>query len=91
MKLRHFKRRRDAMRRRMRWLKAYWAYEAEVMGGPDPWPDDDWDEDESLCTRCGGSGYMDAEDPINDDCDEYGQADCRYCHGTGERQHQTIF
>lgn len=36
-------------------------------------------------------GYHDADDPLNDDVDEFGQVECDYCNGTGLREHQSIF
>lgn len=55
--------------------------------------DDDYDEfgDERGCTHCGGDGYCEVDDPLWDDCDEYGWGDCPACSGTGKRKHQTIF
>lgn len=53
----------------------------------DPYDDDDgWS-----CTRCGGEGYCEVDDPLWDDCDEWGFGDCPACRGTGDRKHQTVF
>jgi hypothetical protein len=53
----------------------------------------DYDEDEDGydCTRCGGQGYCEVDDPFWETGDEYGQVECDACSGTGERAHQTIF
>lgn len=53
--------------------------------------DDDWDGDELACTRCGGEGYTDVDDPMWDECDEFGWGPCNACRGTGERRHQWVF
>lgn len=54
---------------------------------------DDYDEmdDGYCCTRCGGEGYDQVDDPFWDECDEYGYGPCTACSGTGERRHQTVF
>lgn len=54
----------------------------------DDWddPDDEWD-----CTRCGGEGYAEVDDPFWDECDEFGWGPCTACGGTGERRYQTVF
>lgn len=51
----------------------------------------DDDDDGWACTHCGGDGYCEVDDPLWDDCDEYGIGDCSACGGTGERKHQTVF
>lgn len=55
--------------------------------------DDDWyDEDDDLgCTWCGGEGWAQVDDPLWDDCDEFGYGDCPACNGTGQRRHQWVF
>lgn len=54
--------------------------------------DDEYEyETEWECTWCGGEGYAEVNDPINDDCDEFGYGPCGPCGGTGLRKHQTIF
>lgn len=62
--------------------------------GPDllevPLEEDDYD-DEWACTWCGGDGYTDDLNPLEDNCDEHGYGPCPCCNGTGERKHQTIF
>ena len=55
----------------------------------DDW-DDDWDDD-LACTRCGGEGFCEVDDPMWDECDEYGWGPCGACHGTGSRKHQWVF
>jgi hypothetical protein len=35
------------------------------------------------CDRCGGEGWCEADDPINDDVDAAGYAICRACNGRG--------
>ena len=52
---------------------------------------DDWDDDDYDCTRCGGEGFSQVDDPLWDDCDEYGYGPCNACNGTGLRSHQTVF
>lgn len=54
---------------------------------------DDWDEDDDGydCTRCGGEGFSDVDDPLWDECDEFGWGPCNACHGTGLRKHQWVF
>lgn len=52
--------------------------------------DDDYD-DELGCTRCGGEGFTDVDDPMWDECDEFGWGPCNACRGTGERRHQWVF
>lgn len=49
-------------------------------------PNEEWE-----CTFCGGDGYAEVDDPLWDDCDEYGWGDCSACGGTGLRKHQTVF
>lgn len=43
------------------------------------YPDDDdyydYDDDEG-CTRCGGEGFSEVDDPMWDDCDEFGWGPC---------------
>lgn len=34
-----------------------------------------------VCDRCGGDGYCEPDDPINDDVDEFGFTECPRCHG----------
>lgn len=53
---------------------------------------DDWDDDDDLgCTRCGGEGWGEVEDPLWDECDQYGYGPCCACRGTGERRRQWVF
>ena len=53
---------------------------------------DEWDDDEDLgCTHCGGEGYAEVDDPLWDDCDEFGWGPCSSCRGTGQRRHQWVF
>lgn len=52
----------------------------------------DYDEDDcGTCTHCGGEGWGEVDDPLWDECDEYGYGPCASCHGTGERRHQWVF
>lgn len=55
--------------------------------------DDGWDEDDDdfSCTRCGGEGFDQVDDPFWDECDEFGWGPCCACHGTGQRRHQWVF
>lgn len=52
--------------------------------------DDDYG-DEWACTWCDGEGFDEVDDPMLDDCDEFGWGKCSACNGTGLRKHQTIF
>lgn len=47
-------------------------------------------DDDLPCTRCGGEGYQENDDPMwhGFDVDEI---PCSCCNGTGMRIHQTIF
>lgn len=58
---------------------------------PVDWYDDDEFDDELACTRCGGEGFAEVDDPLWDECDEFGWGPCNACHGTGERRHQRVF
>ena len=53
--------------------------------------DDDEYDDELACTRCGGEGFAEVDDPLWDECDEFGWGPCNACRGTGERRHQWVF
>jgi hypothetical protein len=54
--------------------------------------DDWWDDDDDLgCTRCGGEGFSEVDDPLWDDCDAFGWGPCCACRGTGQRRHQWVF
>ena len=55
------------------------------------WYDDDEYDDELACTRCGGEGFAEVDDPLWDECDEFGWGPCNACRGTGERRHQWVF
>lgn len=52
--------------------------------------DGEWD-DEWACTHCGGEGWDQVDDPMLDDCDEFGEGPCKACRGTGLRKHQWVF
>lgn len=54
-------------------------------------PEDEDCGDEWACTWCGGEGETEIDDPLVDDCDEWGTGPCSACGGTGLRKHQTIF
>ena len=87
MKLRHNRRARLQLQARAnahhKAMDAYWRRLAE---------EDIEDFDDGLdCTKCGGSGRIDSDDPFWDDADEFGQIECWACSGTGEREHQTVF
>jgi hypothetical protein len=58
---------------------------------PVDWYDDDEYDDELACKRCGGEGFAEVDDPLWDECDEFGWGPCNACHGTGERRHQWVF
>ena len=83
MKVRAIKRRHDA--RNTWWLQRPTVY---CMGDPDEWYEED---NEFSCTRCAGTGFMEADDPLWEDADEFGEVECGYCGGTGLREHQSIF
>ena len=53
--------------------------------------DDDWDDDELACTRCGGEGFSQVDYPVWDECNEFGWGPCNACRGTGARRHQWLF
>ncbi len=57
--------------------------------------EDDFDDRDDgtgyACTHCGGEGYCQVDDPLWDDCDEFGYGPCTYCKGTGDRSQQTVF
>lgn len=57
---------------------------------PDDYDYEEFDPDWN-CTKCGGSGRVESDDPFWDDPDDFGEIECSACSGTGERQHQTIF
>lgn len=55
--------------------------------------DDDYDDEygmEWACTRCGGEGIQENDDPLWHGFDTP-FIDCEACNGTGERKHQTVF
>lgn len=54
-------------------------------------PIEDEQDEEWACTFCGGDGFSEVDDPLIDDCDEWGIGDCSACGGTGLRKHQTVF
>jgi len=56
----------------------------------DEW-DDNYEDDEYSCTHCGGEGFLEVDDVLWDDCDEYGWGPCNSCRGTGLRSHQWVF
>ena len=84
MKVRAIKRRHDARRARLRRILVSYGL---------LWSDDEWyeEDDEFNCTRCAGTGFMEADDPLWEDADEFGEVECGYCGGTGLREHQSIF
>lgn len=65
-------------------------WEPPVFAGEEIY-DDDYYADELACTRCGGEAFCQVDDPLWDDCDDYGWGPCCACHGTGERRHQWVF
>lgn len=78
-------------------LLGCWAPEdavAPYVPQPRSWydySDDDWDDDDLACTRCGGEGFSRVDYPLWDECDEFGWGPCNACRGTGERRHQWVF
>jgi hypothetical protein len=67
------------------------GYHEALFSADDDEGYDDDDDDGFDCTRCGGEGYSQADDPLWDLCDEFGYGPCNACHGTGERRHQWVF
>jgi DnaJ-class molecular chaperone len=55
----------------------------------DDYDDDDLWDDERYCTRCGGSGWCEDEDPLGD-CPEPPHR-CHECGGSGNQKDQVIF
>lgn len=88
MNQRSHKRTRQALQRRAIAWRASWIPDWDYA--PD---DEEYGEydDQWACTRCGGEGRIESDDPFWDDADEFGEIECWACSGTGERQHQTIF
>lgn len=87
MKIRHHRKAQQALQARLTAhraaMDAYWCAVAE---------NDIEDYDDGLdCTKCGGRGLIESDDPFWDDADEFGEIECWACSGTGDREHQTIF
>ena len=53
--------------------------------------DDIGDPGDRTCTHCGGEGFAEVDDPLWDDCDEFGWGPCSACNGTGLRSRQWVF
>lgn len=55
--------------------------------------DEDGDDEYSRfeCTRCGGDGFCQGDDPLWEAWDEFGDIECPACGGTGDRDKQTVF
>ena len=72
------------------WSRPYMPHPFQQEGDPF---DDGWDEDQDDygCTHCGGEGFKQVDDPLWDDCDEFGWGPCDSCAGTGLRSRQTVF
>lgn len=49
------------------------------------------DDDRLACTHCGGEGFCQVDDPLWDDCDEFGDGPCPAYGGTGDRDKQWVF
>jgi hypothetical protein len=76
---------------RQAWSNPYMPHPFQQEGCPfDDYEDDEWDDNLS-CTHCGGEGYREVEDPLWDDCDEFGYGPCTSCDGTGRRDKQWVF
>jgi len=79
-------------------LELLGCYQPEDARTPSPFDEDpeyecnydDYD-DEWSCTHCGGEGWAEVDDPLWDECDEFGYGPCEACRGTGERRHQWVF
>lgn len=96
MNLRTHRRRRIQLMSRAVSVHSYWVKcEIEQDGCRDffdyDYDDDGYDDDGYDCTHCGGEGYCQVDDPLWDDCDEFGYGPCTYCDGTGDRANQTVF
>ena len=88
MNLRQHKRRHDART----WRRLHTWRDRGCYYFDSRYTSDDWDDDEDLgCTHCGGEGYAEVDDPLWDDCDEFGWGPCSSCRGTGQRRHQWVF
>lgn len=88
MKLRGLKRRHDFRR------SAYLQRERLAAVALEDFYDDDFyddDFDDDGCTHCGGEGFREVEDPLWDECDEFGFGPCTSCNGTGRRSRQWVF
>lgn len=85
MKLRRHKRARHALQRSAIAWRASWSHDWNEV------PDYEEYDDQWACTRCGGTGRIESDDPLWDDADQFGEIECWACSGTGERRHQTIF
>jgi len=53
--------------------------------------EDDDEYSRLLCTRCGGEGFCQVDDPLWEAYDEFGDMECPACGGTGDRNKQTVF
>lgn len=71
------------------WPTGPHPFQQEGSYEDDDW--DDYDEDDTNCTHCGGEGYAEVDDPLWDDCDEFGYGPCGSCNGTGLRSQQWVF
>lgn len=62
----------------------------------DGWWDTDWDEpgdEDADCTRCGGEGWTECDDPIQctREHDAGGWHPCKACGGSGDAKDQTVW
>lgn len=63
-----------------------------LPGDYDDYGDQDDEYDDRLgCTHCGGEGFREVDDPLWDECDEFGYGPCGSCYGTGLRSDQRVF
>jgi DnaJ-class molecular chaperone len=52
---------------------------------------DDEEYDRLACTRCGGDGFCQGDDPFWEAWDEFGDVECPACGGSGDRNDQSVF
>lgn len=89
MKVRQLRKRQLANLGQIIRKRAWWSALMASYEGPDD--DFEFEHDDYGCTHCGGEGYREVDDPLWDDCDEFGYGPCRSCHGTGLRSRQWVF
>lgn len=91
MNQRRHKRARQALQQEAIAWRMNWPEDRDLDSYDDGYDEYGEYDDQWACTRCGGEGRIESDDPFWDDADEFGEIECWACSGTGERQHQTIF